>query len=103
MMETKKKMELARLALKNLSTIIEQLEKTQRLLEYLRVQAMKRQLTNQGVNTVKAISALGELISELEGKRISALKTLKAINVPVKNLDKPKLKLVVNNEKGENK
>jgi len=102
-METKKKMELARLALKNLSTIIEQLEKTQRLLEYLRVQAMKRQLTNQGVNTVKAISALGELISELEGKRISALKTLKAINVPVKNLDKPKLKLVVNNEKGENK
>lgn len=103
MMETKKKMELARLALKNLSTIIEQLEKTQRLLEYLRVQAMKRQLTNQGVNTVKAISALGELISELEGKRVSALKTLKAINVPVKNLDKPKLKLVVNNEKGENK
>jgi len=91
--------EKAKKQLHNLSAFVEALQKALKPVEILHNHAIKRALHKRAIITTKTLKGLNELIDELQDGQALCLEILGARKIPIDNQDKPKLKLVVDNER----
>lgn len=84
---------------KNLSQYINILQRANNAVNKLRTHAKANQLNKRAICATKAQDGLNELIEDLEDGMSMAMEILGAKKVPITNLDKPKLRLVVDNER----
>ena len=85
--------------LANVSKFLQALEKSRDVVQFLYDHAVKHELHDRAINSRKALDGLINLIDDLQSAQSLCLEVLGAKKVPIDNQDKPKLKLVVDNER----